>query len=108
MFILLTYCPSQISHVLDNATFLLPVEKPVKSIYSLPLPVKLMTHTPEIGADFSYHRCHLVRKKSAPNINMDDAKIDDDAAAAACLIAINSPNYTNKMKTMASTNHRSP
>jgi len=33
--------------------------------------IKLMTHTPEIGAEN----------------NMDDAKIDDDAAAAACLIA---------------------
>jgi len=41
-------------------------------------------------------------KKSAPKINMDDAKIDDDAAATACLIAIKSPNYTSKMKTMAS------
>ena len=27
----------------------------------------------------------LVRKKSAPKIKMDDAKIDDDAAAAAQL-----------------------
>ena len=41
-------------------------------------------------------------------MNMDDAKIDDDADAVACLIAIKSPKYTNKMKIIASTNHRSP
>jgi len=35
-------------------------------------------------------------KKSTPKINMDDAKIDDAAAAVASLIAIKSPKYTTK------------
>jgi len=34
-------------------------------------------------------------QKSAPKINMDDAKIDDDAAAEACLIA---PVHYNSIK----------
>ena len=39
--------------------------------------VKLMTHTPEIGADFSY-QMRSGTKKSAPKIDMDDAKIDNN------------------------------
>jgi len=70
--------------------------------------LKLKTHSPEIGAEtrrwFFRTRCDLVRKKSAPKINMDDAKLDESISSMPVMVISRHDVVCKNI----SFNHRSP